>query len=151
MPTWVGVVSAVSLLVIALASIMTGVAAVVMTVALKRFFQAVGQLAGPAVDDVRHLVATIRGEADGIVATSQDIRQRIVSAADAAQARLADLDALVEVIQGKVEEAVIGAGGALSDVRLGLRLWRWTRALLGPKAGGTKRPKKAPKTGRRRS
>jgi len=150
MPTWAAVVSALSLLVIASATVMTAVAAVVMTVALKRFFEAVGQLAGPAVDDVRQLVATIRGEADGIVATSQDIRQRIVSAADAAQARLADLDALVEVIQGKVEETVIGAGAALSDVRLGLRLWRWTRALLGPKQG--KKPtKKAPKTARRRS
>jgi hypothetical protein len=141
MPAWVGVVSAVSLVVIAVASLAAAAAVAVMALALRRLFQVVAQLAGPAVADVRQLVTTIKTEAEALVATAGDIRARIVRAADLAESRLDDLDALVEVVQGEVEDAVVGVGAVLRDVRFGMRLWRWTRALL---------DRERPKKGRRR-
>src|SRR5439155_1161744 len=62
--------------------------------ALRTFLRLLEHLAGPAVSDVRQLVGTTRTEAETLVGTSRDLRGRIVKAADAAQARLADLDAL---------------------------------------------------------
>src|SRR2546422_2693602 len=69
----------------------------VQTCALPIFLRMLHELAGPAVGDVRALVATIRAEAEGLAGTSRELRQRIVSAADAAEARLAELDAVFEV------------------------------------------------------
>src|SRR2546429_7558799 len=80
------------------------------------------QLAGPAVSDVRQLVATIRTEADGLAGTSRELRARIVKAADAAEARLQDLDALLDVVQEEVESAVLDVAATLRGVRRGIAL-----------------------------
>lgn len=129
-PSWAAVVAAVSLLVIALAAIVVAVAAAGAALALRSFLRTVRQLAGPAVDDVRQLVGNIRHEADALVGASRDIRLRIIKAADAAEARLEDLDALVEVVQDEVEETALGAAAALRGVRRGLSIWRWSRRVL---------------------
>jgi len=130
LPPWVGVVSALSLAIIALAAIVVAVASVVSVLGIRTFARALEQLAGPAISDVRQLIGTIRGEADALVDTSRDIRQRIVSAADAAERRLSDLDALVEVVQEEMEETVVDAAATLRNVRRGLSLWQWGRKVL---------------------
>jgi uncharacterized protein YoxC len=129
----VGVVVALSLLVVALSAIAVATAVVVMALGVRALYRVIEQRASPAVHDVQQLVATIKGEAEALVGTSRDIRLRIVQAADAAQQRLADLDAVIEVVQGEVEETVINAAAAVRDVRRGVRVWRWARRLLGPK------------------
>jgi hypothetical protein len=96
-PTWAAVVGAVSLVVIALAALTVAVALVFAALAARRLFHAVQMLAGPAVSDVRHLVGSIRAEADALVGTSRDIR--LVSSGGGLGDRLADLDALAEVVQ----------------------------------------------------
>jgi hypothetical protein len=131
-PNSAEVVMAVSLAVIALASIAGGVAAFVVTAELRRFFRAVEHLAGPALNDIRQLVGSMRTEAEALVGTSRDIRTRIVHAADAAEARLTDLDALLDVVQGEVEETALEVAATLKDVRTGTRLWQWARTLLAP-------------------
>jgi uncharacterized protein YoxC len=130
LPTWVGVVAALSLATIALAAIVVAVASVVSAFGIRTFVRAVEQLAGPAIHDVRQLIATIKGEADALVGTSRDIRLRIVRAADAAEQRLSDLDALVEVVQEEMEETVVDAAATLRNVRRGLSLWQWGRKVL---------------------
>jgi H2-forming N5,N10-methylenetetrahydromethanopterin dehydrogenase-like enzyme len=86
---------------------------------------------------VRHLVGSIRGEADALVGASRDIRLRIVRAADAAEERLADLDALAEVVQEEVEDTALAAAATLRNVRRGLHGFRWARRALLRRRGGT--------------
>jgi|SRR5882724_8606819 len=80
-PTWVGVVSALSLAIIALAAIVVAVASVVSALGIRTFTRALEQIAGPAIQDVRQLIGTIKGEADALVGTSREIRLRIMRAA----------------------------------------------------------------------
>lgn len=130
MAPWVGVVSALSLAVIALAAIVVAAASVASALGVRTLVRALEQLAGPAITDVRQLIGTIKGEADALAGTSRDIRLRIVRAADAAEGRLADLDALVEVVQAEVEETALDAAATLRNVRRGLSLWQWGRKAL---------------------
>ena len=130
LPSWVGVVSALSLAVIALAALVVAAASIASALGVRTMVRLLEQLAGPAITDVRQLIATIKGEADALAGTSRDIRLRIVRAANAAEARLSDLDALVEVVQEEVEETAIDAAVTLRNVRRGLSLWQWGRKVL---------------------
>jgi hypothetical protein len=129
-PTWLAVVTGISLTVLALSSIVIAASAMVGALGLRAFERIVHELGGPALSDVRALVATIRGEADNLVGTSRDLRQRIVKAADAAEARLADLDALFEVVQEEVETTVLDVAATLRTVRRGISLLEWGRRTL---------------------
>ncbi len=51
-------------------------------------------------------------------------------AADAAEARLADLDALFEVVQEEVETTALDVAATLRNVRRGLSLLEWGRRAL---------------------
>jgi methyl-accepting chemotaxis protein len=130
LPPWVGVVSALSLAIIALAAIVLAVSSVISVLRMHAFVRALEQMAGPAIDDVRQLIGAIKGEADALVGTSRDIRERIVRAADAAEQRLSDLDALVEVVQEEMEETVVDAAATIRNVRRGVSLWQWGRKVL---------------------
>jgi hypothetical protein len=130
LPAWVGVVSALSLTIIALAAIVLAVSSVISLLRVHAFVRAIEQMAGPAIDDVRQLIGAIKGEADALVGTSRDIRLRIVRAADAAEQRLSDLDALVEVVQEEMEGTVVDAAATIRNVRRGLSLWQWGRKVL---------------------
>jgi hypothetical protein len=134
-PTWAAVAGAVSLVVIALAALTVAAALVFAALAARRLFHAVQMLAGPAVSDVRHLVGNIRAEADALVGTSRDIRLRIVKAAEAAEDRLADLDALAEVVQEEIEDTALDAAATLRNVRRGIHGFRWARRLLARRRG----------------
>jgi uncharacterized protein YoxC len=129
-PTWVAVVTGISLAILALAAIVIAAASVVAALGLRAFLRMLHELAGPAVGDVRALVATIRAEAEGLAGTSRELRQRIVAAADAAEARLAELDAVFEVVQEEVEAAVLDVGATLRTVRRGVSLLEWGRRTL---------------------
>jgi hypothetical protein len=138
-PTWTAVVTALSLAIIALAALAVGVAALLAARSVMKLLKGVERVAGPALADLRQLVGTIRTEAEAIVGTSRDIRTRITSAVDAAEYRLKELDTLVEVLQEEVQEAAIGVAATLRDAKTGVRLWQWTRKLLGPAKDKKKR------------
>jgi len=116
-PTWVAVVTGISLAILA-------------ALGLRAFLRVLHELTGPAVGDVRALVATIRTEAEGLAGTSRELRQRIVNAADAAEARLADLDAVFEVVQEEVEATVLDVAATMRSVRRGISLLEWGRRTL---------------------
>jgi hypothetical protein len=130
LPTWVGVVSAISLVIIALAALVTAVALTLAALGVRAAVNALKAFAGPAIADVRQLIASIKTEADALVGASRDVRQRIVRAADAAEERLTDLDALAEVMQEELEDTALDAAATLRNVRRGLSLWGWSRKLL---------------------
>ncbi len=130
LPTWVGVVSALSLAVIAVAALVTAAAITGAAVGIRAAVKALKGFAGPAITDVRQLIGSIRTEADALVGTSRDVRQRIVRAVDAAEERLTSLDALAEVVQEELEETALDAAATMRNVRRGLSVWRWSRKLL---------------------
>ena len=130
-PTWAAVVTAVSLLVIALSAIVVAVAAVVSALGVRATLGFFRKLALPAMDDVRGLLGTIRSEAAALVGTSQDIRVRIVKAADAAELRLSNLAALVDVLQEEADEAALDAAAAVRSVRRGVAAVSLGRRIFG--------------------
>ena len=130
LPTWVGVVSALSLAIIALAAIVGAAAVIAAALGVRATVTALKGFAGPAIADVRQLIGSIKLEADALVGTSRDVRQRIVRAVDAAEERLTDLDALTEVVQAELEETALDAAATMRDVRKGLSVWRWSKKLL---------------------
>ncbi|PYP37211.1 MAG: hypothetical protein DMD46_06325 [Gemmatimonadetes bacterium] len=130
MPTWTAVVGALSLLALALSAIVIAASAVATALGVRLFLRVLRDLAGPAVGDVRALLASIRTEAEGLVGTSRALRERIVRAADAAEARLNDLDAVVEVVQQEVESTAVDVAATLRTVRRGVSLLEWGRRTL---------------------
>src|SRR5256886_16146627 len=116
-PTWVAVVAAISLAILALSAIAIAVSSVAAALGVRAFLRVLRVLAGAAVGDVRQLVGSIRTEADSLVGTSRELRERIVKAADAAQTRLADLDALFEVGQEEGEGTVLDAAASVRCLR----------------------------------
>ncbi len=130
MPTWTAVVGALSLLALALSAIVIAASAVATALGVRLFLRVLRELAGPAVGDVRALLASIRTEAEGLVGTSRALRERIVRAADAAEARLNDLDAVVEVVQQEVESTAVDVAATLRTVRRGVSLLEWGRRTL---------------------
>ena len=135
-PTWVGVVMAISLAIIALAALAVAAATASAALGMRASLR---MLAGPALDDARQLVSTIRAEVDGLAGTSRDLRARVVKAADAAEARLAELDALVDVVQREVESAALDIAATLRTVRRGASLLDLGRRVISGGAGRKKR------------
>jgi hypothetical protein len=127
MPTWVGVLSALSLAVLAGAAVVLAATHLVAARRLERFARLMEQLAGPAMSDMRQLIATIRTEADAVAGTSRELRTRIVKAADAAEARLQDFDALIDVFQEEMESAALDFATAVRGFRRGVSLVDWGR------------------------
>lgn len=130
LPTWVGVVSAISLAIIALAALVAAGAMTMAALGVRSALHVLKGFAGPAIADVHQLIGSIKVEADALVGTSRDVRQRIGRAVDAAEERLTDLDALVDVMQDELEETALDAAATIRDVRRGLSVWRWSRKLL---------------------
>jgi hypothetical protein len=138
-PTWVAVVSAISLALIALAGLAIAAQIHVAGRHMLRLLTTFQSYAGPALQDIQRLVAAIRTEAEAITGTSQDLRARIVGAADAAQARLGDLNALLDVIQDEVEGATVDFAATVRTIRRGASVFSLAK-LLRPS-----RPKKRKK------
>ena len=130
-PTWAAVVTALSLLVIALAAIVVAFAAVLSALGVRATLGFFKQLAIPAVDDVRGLLGTIRSEADALVGTSKDIRLKIVRATDAAELRLSNLAALVDVLQEEADDVALDAAAAVRSVRRGVAAFSLGKRLFG--------------------
>jgi hypothetical protein len=129
-PLWAIAVTALSLAVIAVAAIVVAGSALATAFGMRAFLRAVEHLTGPALSDVRGMIDTIRTEADAIAGTSRDLRLRIVNAADAAQERLGDLGAVLDVMQEEVEDTVLDVAATARNVRRGLSVWRLGRSAL---------------------
>ncbi len=115
--------------------------------AVERFLNLVQKDSKPLIEDARSMVSEanravikLRAEIDGVVETSQDIRTRVGNAADAAESRLLDLEALLDVVQEEVEETVLDVAAALRTTRRGSTILRtMKRVFLG---SGKKRRRK---------
>ncbi len=84
------------------------------------------------VSEAGQVAVRLRTEVDGIVETSQDVRERVLNAADAAEDRLIDLEALLDVLQNEVEDTALDVAAALRTTRRGSAIFgAMKRAFLG--------------------
>ena len=146
MTGWVGVLIAVSTAVIALVLVATAVAQLMLirrlaelTPAVQRLLDTLDRDARPALqsaktaaDEATRIATAIRGEVDGIVSTSKEVRQRVQRAARAAEDRLLELEDILDILQDEVEETVLSVAGTLRATRRGASIFgAMRRAFLG--------------------
>ncbi len=151
---WAPTVTAIATVVVALIAVAFVVVALPLIrqasrtgAAVERFLNLVQKDSKPLIEDARSMVSEanravikLRAEIDGVVETSQDIRTRVGNAADAAESRLLDLEALLDVVQEEVEETVLDVAAALRTTRRGSTILRtMKRVFLG---SGKKRRRK---------
>jgi len=92
------------------------------------------------VSEANKVAVSLRTEVDGIVDTSQEVRERVMNAVDAAEDRLLDLESLLNVLQDEVEDTVLDVAAALRTTRRGTAIFgAMRRAFLG---SGKKRKRK---------
>lgn len=143
---WVGPTMAISLVLIALAFI---VIAAVVTLAGKGAADALHRLSReladlrtemePALRSVRHLAEEVQGlaaklnvEAHEIIRTSTALRHDVERGVRRAGRRLADLDALAEVMQEELEDAALDVAARVRTFRTGTGIIGRLRRLIRP-------------------
>jgi len=118
---------AVSLAIIALAALTVAAAITTTALGMQAALRALRDLAGPALDDARQMVATIRAEVDGLAETSRDLRGRIVRAADTVESRLALVNALLGGVQGSAQSIAVSIAATIRSLLRGVKMRRLKR------------------------
>ena len=133
LPTWVGTVTAVSLVLIALSFVTIAVGALI---AFKKSQDALKLMAHvlqgldddliPAFRSLREMADkgkgvadVVKNEADAFARTGRRLRRRVRNGADRIEERLQDLDALYEVVHEELEEAALSMATLVRTVRTG--------------------------------
>lgn len=143
MPGWVGPTAAISLVIIALSFAAIAAGSVLLARAAKKEIAEVSdKLEGirgdlhDAMHAVRRVAETgedlslkLKEEIQHYLATSRTIRQDVERGVRRVKTRLADLDALYEVVHGEVEDTALDVAAKVRTVRQGAgmvgRLRRW--------------------------
>jgi hypothetical protein len=127
---------ALSLLVIALAFAAIGIAVVVMVRSATREIRKLREEAAPAISAVRRMTEAgaelsgdVKEEIQEYLATSRAVREDLERGVFQVKSRLADLDALYEVVHEEVEETALDVAARVRSVRNGAgmvsRIRRW--------------------------
>ncbi len=130
-PAWIGPTMAVSLAIIALAfAVIGGVIAMIGFGLARELKAARGQLAEVRDDlkrttktirkgarDVRAVTALMHEQVEGFASTGDELRDRVLAAADHVQARLEDVEALYDVMYDEVADTAL-------DVAAGVRTFK---------------------------
>lgn len=136
MPTWVGPTMAISLAVIALAFAVIGIAVGLMARSATREIRELREEVAPALSAVRRMTEAgaelsgdIKEEIQEYLATSRAVREDLERGVFQVKSRLADLDALYEVVHEEVEETALDVAARVRSVRNGAgmvsRIRRW--------------------------
>jgi hypothetical protein len=136
MPAWVGPTVAISLVVIALAFAAIGVAVALLARTAIREVRELREEVAPAISAVRRITdagadlsGDIKQEVQEYLATSRAVRQDLERGVYQVKSRLADLDALYEVVHEEVEDTALDVAARVRAVRNGAgmvsRIRRW--------------------------
>jgi uncharacterized protein YoxC len=136
LPGWVGPTAALSLVVIALSFLAIGATIVFSGLAIKRSLKNVSDRLETlrrdferVLDSVRRVTDSATEEAQHYLSTSRAIRQDLERGVRRVKSRLAELDALYEVVHEEVEETALDVAARVRAVRQGAsvvgRLRRW--------------------------
>ena len=128
---WVDVIADVATIVIALALIAVGFAAIYGALKVRRMLKGMRTDFEPAIRNVnalsetaRGLAEKVRGNVEELSATVSDTNEKVRRATDAAEARLAEINALVGVAQREAEEAFLRAASTVRGVPVGTEALR---------------------------
>jgi uncharacterized protein YoxC len=133
MPTWVGTVMAISLVIIALSFITIAIGIVWGLKKSSEQLKLMGRVLEGLDDDLipafrsireiadsgKDVVGKFKAEAEAVVRTSRRLRRRARQGADRVTERLQDLDALYEVVHEELEEAALDLATLVHNVRTG--------------------------------
>lgn len=136
MPAWVGPTVAISLVVIALAFAAIGVAVTLLARTAIREVRELREEVAPAISAVRRITdagadlsGDIKQEVQEYLATSRAVRRDLERGVYQVKSRLADLDALYEVVHEEVEDTALDVAARVRAVRNGAgmvsRIRRW--------------------------
>lgn len=143
---WTEVVSALSLLAIAMVLVVCAIALLKWLYELRRIATTVERMlgsfeqdAGPTLqslralaDDAGSVVKTVRGEVDHYARHSEAVRQRLGGLIDDVEDRLRDLETVVDIVQFEVEETGLDVAAALRTTRRSASIFgAMKRAFLG--------------------
>jgi uncharacterized protein YoxC len=130
-PAWVGPTMAISLAIIAFAFAIIGFVVAALGLAVFRQLKDLrGQMAGVQDDlqrtmksirkgakDIRGVTALVHDQVAAFAGTGEELRERVLDAADHVQVRLQDLEALYDVVYDEVADTAL-------DVAAGVRTFR---------------------------
>jgi len=136
LPGWVGPTAALSLVVIALSFLAIGLSVLLAGLAVKRTLKNLSERLESlrrdferVLDSVRRVTESATEEAQHYLSTSRSIRHDLERGVRRVKARLAELDALYEVVHDEVEETALDVAARVRAVRQGAsvvgRLRRW--------------------------
>ena len=136
MPGWIGPTVAISLVVIALAFAAIGVAVALLARTAIREVRELREEVAPAISAVRRITdagadlsGDIKQEVQEYLATSRAVRRDLERGVYEVKSRLADLDALYEVVHEEVEDTALDVAARVRAVRNGAgmvsRIRRW--------------------------
>lgn len=114
LPGWVGPTVAISLGIIAFACVVMFLGIALAAIALRQALKS----ALLRLNALQELVDRVRVEGDAYLATSQRFRRRLDHGIDRVSERVADLDALYEVVHEEVEETALRFASVLRTARL---------------------------------
>ena len=136
MPGWIAPTVAISLLVIALSFLAIGIAVALMARTAMRQLKSVKEEIEPALSSLRRITEAgadlsgdIKEELQEYLATSRALRHDLERGVRQVKGRLADLDALYEVVHEEVEDTALDVVAGVRSVRNGAgmisRIRRW--------------------------
>jgi uncharacterized protein YoxC len=143
---WTQVVTALSVAILAVVVVGMGFVVLLMLRDVRRLLESaeravrtLGHDARPVIDSARQvlkdtetIVGKVRGEIDGLTATSRDVRERVDRLTEAVEDRLLDVEALVDVVYEEVEDTALDIAAALRTTRRGMSVMgAMKRAFLG--------------------
>ena len=136
LPEWVGPTAALSLVVIALSFLAIGLSVLLAGLAVKRTLKNLSERLESlrrdferVLESVRRVTESATEEAQHYLSTSRSIRHDLERGVRRVKARLAELDALYEVVHDEVEDTALDVAARVRAVRQGAsvvgRLRRW--------------------------
>jgi uncharacterized protein YoxC len=131
MPEWIPVTIALSLLVIALSFLGIAVGVLVTLRSLRSGLSPVFKSIASAAEGTQKITALIQREGEGVAETTQRIRKSVDEGRERLEERLADLDALYEVLYEEMKETGIEAGVMMRRLRRPGGWWGRVRRLIG--------------------
>ena len=131
MPAWVPVTVALSLLVIALSFLAIAVGILLTLRGLKKGVDPALKALTSAAESTQAVAALVRREGEGLGETSKRVRESVNGGLARIEDRLADLDALYEVLYEEMKETGLEAGVMMRRLRRPGSWWGRLRRLIG--------------------
>lgn len=131
MATWIPVTVALSLLVIALSFLAIAVGILLTLRSIRSGMSPVFKSISAAAVGTEKVAALIQREGEGVAETSKRVRESVNGGLERLEDRMADLDALYEVLYEEMKETGLEAGVMLRRIRRPGGWWGRVRRIIG--------------------